>query len=205
MAHCNAPLAALAAQGTLARLLAYSNTPSGTVAKQTPRLTKPRSRYQLAIQSAVARLMVAWPTFSDAEKDTWLPLCTTPQQSARSQYLAHNTRHLRALEPITKQYPYTGTGTHPFLRGFAALDHVRGCNLKFTHIGAIPHHALIFRGPDPCPAEWQHVVGLVPIPANNTYHLDYPLPPGTYHYRCLFLYWDFPPDLYSPTQSATAK
>lgn len=101
MATVTGPLHSDTARGQFAQQIIYQRRHGRTVAKRYAAPVEPNTADQLAVQAATKTIAQLWPTLSQADQLSWLPMAIEHGYSPQNAHFVTNwKRYVQGLDPI---------------------------------------------------------------------------------------------------------
>lgn len=186
MAVVRGPLQSLSAAGTIGAALTFARRGRSTTAYARTRPSQPRTPAQIGRRVMFAFLGSQWPFIAAVDQQTWLPKFGDPQPYAFLHYQSVNLARWTAFLAPSQASPPTEATTPNGITTLTATPFQGYVQLRFAQMN--PPRAwgwILFRDTTlPMNASPHNLVQIWPAIGSGTFvRIDYPVPPGTWHYR----------------------
>lgn len=188
MAIVKGPAMSMAASGSLAGAIVFSNWKGRFYVRALVTPANPKSGAQTGFRASMKFLAQNWASLSAAEQATWLTRAQDGVYSNFNAYTSYNQLRWRNFLTPSKEDPAAMASTPATAPTGAAVAGVRMATVTLTDSGTAPDWGyLLYRstGTGFTPAI-SNAIAFVPWDvAGATVYVDTPLDPGTYYYRSM--------------------
>lgn len=179
-----------AAHGGLGRVLIFAETKGRAYCKKWHKPSQPNAPGQLAMRAAARFVAERWQYFTQAEKDSWIPLAAQTNIPPYNACLAYNLERARRNLKPTAGYPASDTGTAGVFSSptMTAVGRQARFSSNVTTVNDLfgwPINKVASVG---TPKNWNTIVHLVPCVGVGVHTFDYgPLAPGIHYFKIDFM------------------
>lgn len=185
MVRTQGPMMSLAASGTLAKTIVFSNWKGRSYVRERVIPSNPRSGGQVGMRAMFKFLTQDWTNISAANKATWETRADQNSVSEFNAYLSYNQFRWRDFKAPTQHDPEDTADTAPTLGTLAAAAGVRSITVTQPVTAAADGWGIAFfrstsTGFD---SAYDNLVAVKAVDGtNDVIFVDSPLDPGTYYY-----------------------